>query len=339
MKSIRRYWWIVCFIACAQPVGLQLKDEPLAVRKPQVFPAFDYPEDNHPTKLRVELGRRLFYEPALSSDGKTHCGTCHALSAAFTDGRTTAIGAAGISGKRNAPTLANVAWMKRFMMEGGVPSLETQALAPLHDSLEMETNMMHAVARLNKRTDLRQLSLAAYGRDSIDPYVITRALSCFQRTFVSGDSRYDRFLQGQKDQLNAAELRGRDLFFSDRTQCSACHSSVFFTDMDYHNIGLYSTYVDEGKSRATHVQSDIGKFKTPTLRNIQLTAPYMHDGSMSSIEEVVRFYNTGGRLHTNKDPRIRPLGLTQDEEADIVAFLTSLTDWNFVQNKDLLPLD
>jgi cytochrome c peroxidase len=314
-------------------------DQPVEVKKPSFFPPFDYPDDNRPTMLRVLLGRKLFYDTRLSANGTIHCGSCHALSAAFTDGRMTSPGMTGAAGTRNAPTLANIAWMKRLMMEGGVPSLETQALAPLHDSLEMGYNMMHVVERLNKDGDLAALAQKAYGRDSIDPYVITRALACFQRTFVSGDARYDRYNLGQKDQMSAAELRGKELFFSERTQCSSCHGGVFFTDMDYHNIGLAIVYTDPGKARATNKAEDLGKFKTPTLRNIQLTSPYMHDGSMSSLEEVIDFYNRGGEPHENRDSRIHSLNLTQEECNDLRAFLISLTDWNFVQNKDLLPLE
>jgi cytochrome c peroxidase len=337
-------WWslIACLLilqACHEPAISWPDDRPIEVKKPQFFPAFDYPVDNRPTTLRVLLGRTLFYDTRLSANGTTHCGSCHVLSAAFTDGRATSPGMSGIGGNRNAPTLANIAWMNRLMMEGGVPSLETQALAPLHDSLEMGHNMMHVVERLNRDGDLNALAKKAYGRDSIDPYVITRALACFQRTFVSGDSRHDRFNLGQKDQMNASELRGKDLFFSERTQCSSCHSGVFFTDMDYHNIGLSLAYADPGKARATHEAEDVGKFKTPTLRNIQLTSPFMHDGSMSSLEEVIAFYNRGGEPHDNRDARIQPLHLSDQEQADLVAFLISLTDWNFVQNKDLLPLE
>ena len=337
-------WWslIACLLsiqACREPAITWPDDRPIEVKKPQFFPAINYPEDNRPTSLRVLLGRTLFYDTRLSANGTTHCGSCHVLSAAFTDGRATSPGMAGIGGNRNAPTLANIAWMNRLMMEGGVPSLETQALAPLHDSLEMGYNMMHVVERLNRDSDLTALAKKAYGRDSIDPYVITRALACFQRTFVSGDSRHDRFNLGQKDQMNAAELRGKELFFSERTQCASCHSGVFFTDMDYHNIGLSLVYTDPGKARATHKAEDVGKFKTPTLRNIQLTSPYMHDGSMSSLEEVIAFYNQGGEPHEYRDVRIQPLNLSDQEQADLVAFLISLTDWNFVQNKDLLPLE
>jgi len=195
------------------------------------------------------------------------------------------------------------------------------------------------VHRLNEDDQLKALAKAAYGRDTIDPFVVTRALACFQRTFVSGDSRYDRFHLGQKDQMNVKELRGRDLFFSERAQCSSCHSGVFFSDMDYHNIGLNEVYQDEGKARATHKLEDVGKFKTPTLRNIQLTSPYMHDGSLTSLEDVISFYNRGGDNHPNKDSRIHALNLSPQECDDLLAFLTTLTDWNFVQQKDLLPLE
>jgi len=326
-------------IGCGESVQPTLVDKPIEVRRPQTFPPFQYPADNQPTVLRIQLGRQLFYDTRLSSSNSLHCGSCHVLSAAFTDGRATSPGIVGIAGRRNAPTLANVAWMKRFMMEGGVPTLETQALAPLHDSLEMGTNMMLVVQRLNQDVDLKALAKAAYGRDSIDPFVVTRALACFQRTFVSGDSRYDRFLLGQKDQMNEQELRGRDLFFSERTQCGSCHGGVFFTDMEYHNIGLNAVYADEGKALATHLPGDMGKFKTPTLRNVQLTAPYMHDGSIASLEEVIAFYNRGGEPHINKDGRVRALQLSKQECDDLLAFLMTLTDWNFVQQKDLLPLE
>jgi cytochrome c peroxidase len=329
---------ILFLMGCAEAIQPKLIDSEWKGRVPAGFPEVTYPDGNAPTKLRVELGRRLFYDNRLSDDGSLNCGSCHVLSAAFTDGRVTSPGLQGASGKRNAPTLVNLAWMKRLMMEGGVPTLETQALVPLHDSTEMASSMMPVLARLNEDPLYKELAHAAYDRDSIDAYVLTRALACFQRTLMSGDGRYDRYKQGRKDQMNEKEVRGMELFFSARTHCSECHSGVFFTDMEFHNIGLSAEYADEGKSRATHLPQDVGRFKTPTLRNIQLTAPYMHDGSMASLEEVIAFYNQGGADHLNKDSRIVPLHLTQEEQADLIAFLTTLTDWNFVQNKDFLPL-
>jgi cytochrome c peroxidase len=284
---------LLLLMACGGEVVFH--DEPVNIRIPARFPAVAYPNGNEPTKLRILLGRKLFYDTRLSENNKLHCGSCHVLSAAFTDGNATSSGIHGISGKRNAPTLANVAWLPRLMMEGGVPSLETQSLAPLHDSLEMGSNMMIAVEKLNHDDELRALSKAAYGRDSIDPFVITRALAAFQRTFMSGDSRYDRYMQGFTSELNENEVRGMKLFFSEKTSCGSCHPDVMMTDFGYYNIGLYEEYSDTGKERATGKMEDVGKFKTPTLRNIAITAPYMHDGSIWSLSEVVAFFNAGGK--------------------------------------------
>lgn len=326
------------FISCGS--NPQLKDNPIRIKKPAHFPAIEFPEGNDPTALRIELGRLLFYDARLSADNSTNCASCHVLSSAFTDGKRISTGLHGVSGKRNAPTLANLAWMPYFMMEGGVPTLELQALAPLHDSLEMGMNMMHAIDKLRSDPYLVQLTKAAYQRDTIDPYVVTRALAAFQRTLVSGDSRYDRYsFQNMKDQMNEHELAGMELFFSEKTNCSECHSGVFFTDFGFHNIGLYHEYTDRGRERVTHQKEDIGKFKTPTLRNIELTAPYMHDGSMVTLADVVEFYNRGERRHENQDRRITPLQLSETEKENLVAFLKSLTDWNFVQNRNFLPIE
>ena len=213
----------VIVVGCGEPSFYIAEDVPLKLNVPSGFPPIDYPVGNEPTRLRVELGRRLFYDNRLSSDGSMNCGSCHVLSAAFTDGRSTSPGLHGIAGKRNAPTLANVAWMKRRMMEGGVPTLETQALVPLHDSTEMAASILPLIERLNKDEYLLALSKAAYGRDSVDAFVVTRSLACFQRTFFSGDGRYDRYKIGKKDELNTAEERGMQLFFSTKTHCSECH--------------------------------------------------------------------------------------------------------------------
>ncbi|MBX7050646.1 MAG: c-type cytochrome [Flavobacteriales bacterium] len=323
-------------IACNKSASYQ--DEPVRLRIPYKFPEIRFPEGNEPTKLRIGLGRILFYDNRLSTNHDMNCGSCHVLSSAFTDGKMVSTGRMGHEGRRNAPTLANIAWMPRLMMEGGVPTLEAQALAPLHDSLEMGFNMMAYVDELNEDEELRAIAKAAYGRDSIDPYVVTRSLAAFQRTFISGDSRFDRYRTGYKDELTHDEFEGMRLFYSDRTKCGECHSMPFFTDFEYYNIGLEEEYTDHGKERATHLAGDIGKFKTPTLRNIELTGPYMHDGRMNTLEEVVAFFNEGGRNHVNKDERIAPMNLTDEEQRQLVAFLKTLTDWNFVQNADLLPL-
>ena len=338
-----RYWIILllssilfAFISCEQKEFRM--DSSVVLRVPAGFDSVPYPPDNAPTRLSLELGRRLFYDTRLSSDGSTSCASCHRLSLAMTDGRKTSVGLSGLSGMRNAPTLANVAWAPYLMMEGGVPSLEMQALAPLHDTLEMGLNFDRALDALNADESMRDLSWAAYQRANIDPFVITHALAVFQRSIISGDSGYDRKKQGSTHAMSDQAIRGMDLFFSDRTQCSSCHSGVFFTDFGFYNIGLDEVYQDPGRILVTFREEDHGKFKTPTLRNIELTGPYMHDGRFSTLEEVIGFYNMGGEPHPYRDARVKPLHLTPDEQSDLVEFLKSLTDWNFVQNANLLPL-
>lgn len=326
----------IIFFACIPERNIP-DDKPIVYKTPSGFPAMNFPEGSEPTALRLQLGRVLFYDKRLSDGNQFSCGSCHALSTAFTDGRSVPTGVSGTPGKRNVPTLTNVGFQPYFLFEGGVPSLETQALVPLHDSLEMGVNMMDAIMKLNEDEYLVALAKKAFGRDSIDPWVVTRSLAIFQRMFISGDSYYDRYKTGLKDALSESALRGMELFFSSRTQCGSCHGGPFFTDFNFYNIGIQSD--DAGRFRVTHHPSDSGKFKTPTLRNIELTSPYMHNGSLKSLEDVLEYYNRGGDHSVNKDPRIRALGLDEGELNDLKEFLEGLTDWNFVQDERLLPLE
>lgn len=328
---------VLFLLGCEEPSHLQ-ENRPVTYRKPSFFPSFSLPEDNAPQTLRIELGRRLFFDNRLSKTKSVSCASCHVPSMAFTDGLAKSIGAHGKPGKRNAPTLANLLWSPYFMAEGGVPTLELQALAPIQDTIEMDMSMMEAALRLADDQRLQQLSQQAYER-ALDPYVIIRSLAAYQRTFISGDSRFDRYYY-YKDTtaFNASELRGKAIFFSEKASCKKCHTIPLFTDYGFYNIGLYDTYEDAGRERVTYAPSDNGKFKTPTLRNIEMTPPYMHDGSMRTLEEVIAFYDSGGRNHPNKDFRIRPMQWTEQEKADLLAFLKTLTDWNFLQNANFLPL-
>jgi cytochrome c peroxidase len=336
----RRLWWssflfVFGVIGCTTPPTTTKQDRPVHFRIPSHLPPMVHPTDNEPTEARLEFGRRLFYHTALSQNETNSCASCHVQSAAFTDGRVTSPGLNGDAGVRNTPTLANLAWSPYLMSEGGVPSLELQALAPLHEPLEMGMNMMIAVDRLNQDAYLRTLNQRAYGRDSIDPFTITRALACFQRSLISGDSKYDQYKMGAAE-LTAKEAKGLALFFE--VGCANCHREPFFTDYGFYNIGLYSVSTDPGLERKTHIKSDSGKFKTPTLRNIAVTGPYMHDGSMSSLEEVIAFYNAGGTGARLQDERIRALHLSAEDEEALIAFLETLTDWNFLQNQQFTPL-
>jgi cytochrome c peroxidase len=281
------------------------------------------------------LGKKLFYEVKLSKNEDQSCASCHRLPAAFTDGRTVSSFHEN-EFARNAPTLANLAWSPYFMSEGGVPTLELQALGPIHEKHEFGLSMEDVVDRLKSRENYSALSKAAYGRE-LDAFVITRALACFQRELISGDSKFDRHYFLKSNDYSEIEKRGMDLFFSERTQCSSCHALPFFTNYSFASLGMEDA--DIGLERKTYLEADRGKFKTPTLRNIELTAPYMHNGSMSSLEEVVSYYNTGGGTRLTKDTRIKPLNLSKEEEAELVAFLKTLTDWNFVQNENYLVAD
>ncbi len=328
---------IIVLIACQEQSVME--DQAYKYRTPSFFPKPTIPQDNQATTARIELGRRLFFEKKLSRTESMSCATCHVPSMAFTDGKARSTGAHGKLGKRNAPTLANLLWMPYFMAEGGVPTLELQALAPLQDSIEMDMSMRDAIHRLEKIEKYQNLSQTAYNRP-IDSYVIIRALAAYQRTFISADSRFDKwYYQQETKAFTAEEELGKKIFFSEKAACMKCHSIPQFTDYQFYNIGLYENYADAGKELVTYKKSDNGKFKTPTLRNIELTPPYMHDGSMRTLEEVIEFYNTGGKNHPNKDFRIQPMNWTKEEKGYLLAFLKTLTDWNFVQNHTFLPLE
>jgi cytochrome c peroxidase len=333
MRIVGFFFLIVGILSGCSEGGLQYK--PISFKQPHYFPPIHFPEGNEPTLLRFELGKKLFYEVKLSKNQDQSCASCHRLPAAFTDGRTVSSFHEN-EFARNAPTLANLAWSPYFMSEGGVPTLELQALAPIHEKHEFELNIQDVIDRLKSRENYSALSKAAYGRE-LDAFVITRALACFQRALISGDSKFDRHYFLNSNDYSDLEGKGMALFFSERTQCSSCHSGPFFTDYQFYSLGLEDS--DIGLERKTYLASDRGKFKTPTLRNIELTSPYMHNGSMSSLEEVVSFYNKGGGTRSTKDARLKPINLSEEEEAELVAFLKTLTDWNFVQNEKFLASD
>lgn len=330
MKKLIFYFFLVGILSGCAEEGLQ--DKPISFKQPHYFPPINFPEGNEPTLLRFELGKKLFYEVKLSKNEDLSCASCHRLPAAFTDGRAVSSFHEN-EFARNAPTLANLAWSPYFMSEGGVPTLELQALGPIHEKHELSLSMEELIDRLKSSENYSELSKAAYGRE-LDAFTITRALACFQRALISGDSKFDRYYFLKSNDYSEVEKQGRDLFFSERTQCSSCHAGSFFTDYQFYSLGLEDS--DIGLERRTYSEADRGKFKTPTLRNIELTAPYMHNGSMSSLEDVVSFYNSGGGARTTKDSRLQKLNLSSEEEQALVAFLKTLTDWNFVQNEKFL---
>lgn len=320
------------FTACKKE---QLKtDESYRLDLPWGFPHPDVPAGNALTQKRIQLGEMLFFDKALSRDSSVACVTCHLPEKAFTDRLPKSVGIHGRLSLRNSPTLFNVAYRTSFFKDGGVPTLELQALAPISDSAEMDFSMPELVERLKKNETYNRLSMEAYNRP-IDPFVITRALSAFQRTLIAGNSRYDQYLQTSNEQLlTEKEKAGMLLFFGNHANCGSCHGGFLLTNQAFLNNGLYLNYADVGRMRITLNPEDEGKFVVPSLRDVSRTAPYMHDGSLETLEDVLAHYNQGGTGHPNQDERVRPLGLTTDEKSALVAFLKTLdSDFAFTHHQ------
>jgi cytochrome c peroxidase len=295
------------------------------LQPPPGFDPIPYPVDNEPTPDRIELGRLLFFDTRLSKDRTVSCASCHDPNLAFTDGRDVSIGVEGRRGTRNAPSLLNVAYHPYLLREGGVPTLEQQVLVPIQEHAEFDMNILDVVERLKEDANYGAKARQAYDRE-FDPWVLTRAISAFERSLLTSWSAYDRYtLQGDRRSFSAAAVRGLELF-NTRAGCINCHGGRELTTHGFANNGLYDVYADPGRFRLTSKEEDRAKFKIPSLRNVALTAPYMHDGSMKSLREVVEHYNAGGRAHPNKDRLVRPLHLTESEVSDMVELLKSFTD-------------
>lgn len=307
---------------------------PYVLALPPGFPEPEIPADNQLTAERVALGRKLFHAQALSRDSSLSCATCHVQARAFTDGRTISRGIEGRMGLRNTPTLVNLAYQPYFFAEGGSPTLELQSMGPIKTEHEMDLPIRLAVNRLAADTSYQWAARRAYGRP-FDAFVLTRALAAFQRTFLSGDSPYDRYVhQGQAEALTPAQQRGMRLFFSDTTGCGQCHRGINLTDYQFHNVGLYADDQpqDLGRYRVSADSSEIGAFKTPSLRNVALTAPYMHDGSLPDLPSVIEHFDRGGQGHRLQPGVIRPLHLSARQKADLLAFLEALTDTAYLRD-------
>lgn len=326
--------FLVLLFSCKREEDPVLSDR-YELRIPDGFPQPDIPAEHYLSKSRIELGKKLFFDPRLSVDHTISCGSCHLPSLAFSDNKALSIGVQNRIGFRNAPPLFNLAWVPVFMKDGGVPTLELQVHAPISDVNEMAFDILLAVDRLKDDPVYADLSLYAYKRP-LDTYVLTRALAAFQRSLVSGNSAYDRYLY-KGGTLSASELRGKDLFFSDSLHCADCHSGFNFTTNLFENNGLYLVYADTGRARITLKPEDSGKFRVPSLRNIALTAPYMHDGSLATLDEVIAHYASGGAAHPNKNPMLNGFQLSIQDQADLIAFLHTLSDVEFINNPEHRP--
>lgn len=324
------------WVACKKDAPIQKQEIGLeSIIIPDGFPPIEFPADNAFTKERWLLGKALFYEKQLSLDSSVSCASCHSQQFGFSDNVALSKGFKQRLGNRNSPSIINVAYHPYFTREGGVPSLEMQVLVPIQEHNEFNNNILDIAKRLSSNQNLQNLSYLAYNRP-LDFYVIPRALATFERSLISGNSKFDQYKKGTIS-LTEEEQKGMNLFFSDRTNCSDCHSGFNFTNYQFENNGLYETYNDPGRKRLTGLDSDLAKFKVPSLRNIEVTAPYMYDGSLPDLEAVINHYNSGGKQHPIKSEKIKALQLSQDEKKQIIAFLKTLTDVSFLNQTIFKP--
>ena len=326
---------LVAMVSCRLEDDIDLSEEEL-MHIPKGFMEISFPEGNEFTIDRWKLGKKLFYDPGLSADGKVSCGSCHLSENAFAHNTPLSQGNNGAFTNSNTPSLVNVAYNQFFTRAGGVNTLEKQVLIPIEEHNEFNNNILAIVQWLKSDSVYAYMSLKAYDRE-MDAYVLTRAIANFERSLISGNSPYDQYVSQGKMSLSTAQERGLILFNSTKSNCSSCHSSFNFTNNLFENNGLYINYADSGRIRVTGLASDRARFKVPSLRNVALTAPYMHDGSLNTLEEVVEHYNSGGKAHENKSKLIQPLALTQRQKADLVAFLHALTDTHFINDKRFKP--
>jgi cytochrome c peroxidase len=328
--------------AVTKPLYLPAKFTPYAFRMSATFPIPDLPKDNPLIEERVALGEKLFREPLLSKDSTLSCASCHDAKHALADPRKYSVGVRQQTGTRNAMPLFNLAWKSSFFWDGRAPSLRAQALMPIQDHTEMDETLTNVCAKLAS-TNYAPAFTAAFGAPEITPEKIGLAIEAFLLTQTAFDSKFDRALAG-KDQLNDQEKRGLELFMTEydprREQfgadCFHCHGGPLFQSQAFANNGLDAEFKDLGRAKVTGKASDQGKFATPSLRNIALTAPYMHDGRFSTLEEVVEHYSTGQKRSATLDPNLakHPDGgvrLSDSDKRALVAFLKTLTDEKFLK--------
>ncbi|MFI5349473.1 MAG: cytochrome-c peroxidase [Elusimicrobiota bacterium] len=290
---------------------------PLGLKAP------DVPADNDVTDAKVALGKTLFFDKRLSRDSTISCASCHDPRKGWTDQSPVSTGIRGQKGGRSAPTVLNAAYMELQFWDGRAKSLEEQAKGPIQNPIEMGFTHAEAVERLSGIKGYAPLFQAAFGDGSVSIDRIAMAIATFERTVLTGNAPYDRWLAGDAKAMSPAAIEGLKLFNDkDRANCVACHDGFNFSDSDFHNTGIGGT--EPGRAAITGQSKDQGAFKTPTLRNLKYTGPYMHDGSKKTIGEAIDLYDEGGIKNPNLDARIKPLHLTEIEEADLAYFLDAL---------------
>jgi cytochrome c peroxidase len=324
---------------------------------PKTFPSMNVPTNNPITAAKIELGRHLFYDKRLSTDGKISCGSCHDASSGFADNVGVSPGVHGLLGNRNAMTLVNLGHYDSYVWNGRFKTLEEHAPGPIFNKVEMgfggddrngdgygepTSDTIILFKNVDGEPKYKTMFKDAFGDENITIDRIAKAIASFERTFVSTSSAFDEFNNGKKDALSANALRGYKLFTDgNKTNCLGCHNGANFTDGQFHVNGIAKTTKDKGRAELTGNSEDIGKFRTASLRNAAVTWPYMHDGSISgpnptaALEAVIRRYSEGGDGRLNQDPKIKKLNLSNQDIADLAAFIQSLTDTKFLHNPAL----
>ncbi len=312
------------------PIG-----RPVHIKAPLGLPPVPIPPDNPPTAETIALGRRLYYDPILSLDNTVSCATCHAPQYGFADPKPVSQGVGRRTGTRNSPTVLNAAYFKVQFWDGRAPSLEKQAEGPVENPVEMANTLATVEERLNADPSYREQFANAWGPKPITYEMVEKSIASFERTVISGNSPFDRWKYGHDEQaVDDSVKRGFVVFTSkEKGNCAACHTIqenyALFTDNQFHNVGVgfdMGQFTDVGLYAVTHNEADKGKFKTPSLRNIAQTAPYMSDGSLKNLKDVIDFYIGAGNSNPNLDGEIHVLDfLSGQERADLKAFLNSLT--------------
>lgn len=306
--------------------------------RPAHFPAPAYNfANNEITEKGFLLGRKLFYDPILSLDNSVSCNTCHIQGAAFADSQQHpfSIGVDNEIGMRNAPPLMNLAFYEEFFWDGGVTHLDFVAINAIESPVEMKESLANVVGKLNASETYKKRFKEAYGIDEITSPYLLQSLSDFMNRMVSANSKYDKGYYNKFKNFTPEERQGKLLF---EAKCASCHSGTLFTDQSYRNNGISTSFIDEGRANITEYAADIGKFRVPTLRNVEKTAPYMHNASFTTLEAVLEHYASGVQQSASLDTSLIKedgsygINLSAEEQTLIITFLKTLTDESFLQN-------
>jgi len=313
-----------------------------------VLPKPEFPASNPYSEAKEELGKKLFFDPRLSKSGQISCANCHDPELAWADGRRVAYGHDRQLGTRNAPTVLNIVYAKKYFWDGRATTLEDQAKAPIENPVEMNFHSRLAVKTIAKIKGYKEDFQKAFGNDKVTEENIVKAIATFERTIVSPKSKFDKFVSGEKDALTDSEINGLHLFRT-KANCINCHNTPYFSDQKFHNVGLTyfgREYEDLGLYNISKKNEDVGKFKTATLREISQTAPYMHNGLFPNIRGVLNMYNAGmpdekrnreSPLAPHKSKMLEKLNLTDQELTDLENFLNTLHSYKYKMRAPELP--